>query len=123
MTVYISCSVEVLFTCTLVLSYPAGRGGFECETQVAGANSMILGGPEQTRKILMEESQQVVQSNPRLRPRRTCSRGAPRRWPFKYVQSYDCMNIPVEGNCHELFVAYYLCLIIIIHVRRLDLQY
>ncbi len=71
----------------------------------------------------MEESQQEVQSNPGWRPWRTYSRGASRRWPFKYVQSYDCIIMPIEENCHELFVAYYLCLIIVIHVRRLDLQY
>jgi hypothetical protein len=31
--------------------------------------------------------------------------------------------MPIEENCHELFIVYCLCLIIIIHVRRLDLQY
>ncbi len=51
-----------------MLSCPAGKGGLECETRVVGAKSMILGGPEQTKKILMEESQQEVQSNPGLRP-------------------------------------------------------
>ncbi len=46
----------MLFTCTLELSCPAGKGGFERETWVIGVNSKILGGPKQTRRIIMEES-------------------------------------------------------------------
>ncbi len=122
MTVYIWCNVALLVTCTLVLSCPAGKGGFECETWVVGANSKILGGPEQTRKILMKESQQRVQSNHGLRLWRTYSQGASRRWPFKSVQSYDCIIMPIEEKSH-VFLAYHLCLIIIINVCRLDFQY
>jgi hypothetical protein len=66
-----------------VLSCPAGNGG-------------TLSGPEQTRKTLMEEGQQEVQSISESRPCRTYSRGASSRWPFKYAQSYDCIIMPVE---------------------------
>jgi hypothetical protein len=39
-----------------VLSHPVGKEGFERETCAVGVNSKILGGPEQIRKMLMEES-------------------------------------------------------------------
>jgi hypothetical protein len=51
-----------VFTCTLVLSCQAGQGGFECGTRDAETHSKILDGPEQTRKALMEEGLQKVQS-------------------------------------------------------------
>ncbi len=92
----------MLLTCTLVFSCPTGKGGFECETRVVGTNSKILGGPEQTRKTLIEEGQQEVQFLSGSRPCRKYSPGVSSRWPFKYVQSYDCIIMPVEDDCHEL---------------------
>ncbi len=121
---YIWCSVAMLFTCTLVLSCLASKWGFECETWVVGTNSKILGGPEQTRKILTEASQQEVQSNYGSRPWRTYLRGASSRYPFKYVPSYDCIVMRIEENCHESPIVHYLVwLYVIIHVHRLDTQY
>ncbi len=57
----------MLFTYTLMLSCPAYNGGLSVKHEPL-ANSKILGGPGQTRRILMEESQQETQSNPGLRP-------------------------------------------------------
>ncbi len=90
------CSGAMLFTCTLVIRCPVSKEGVECETWAVGTNNKILGGPEQIRNILGKENQQEAQSNPGSRPWRTYSRGAPRRWPFKYVQSYDCIIAPMK---------------------------
>jgi hypothetical protein len=49
------------------------REGLSVKHESLGqTNSEILGGPEKTRKILMEESQQEVQSNPGTRPFTRC---------------------------------------------------
>jgi hypothetical protein len=68
------------------------NGRAECE----------MSGSEQTRKTLMEESQQEVQFISESRPCRTYLRGASSGWPLKYVQSYDCIIMPVE----TVFVNY-----------------
>ncbi len=113
------CGIAMLFTCALVLSYRGGKGGFGCEIWIVGANSKILGGPGQTNKIPVEESQQEVQSNPGMRPWRMYSQGASGRWAFKYVQSYDYAILP-EENCHELPAICYPCFIMIfcVHTSR-----
>jgi hypothetical protein len=38
-----SCSVVVLFTCTLVRSHPDSKGGVRCETRLIEITSKILG--------------------------------------------------------------------------------
>jgi hypothetical protein len=76
---YTRCSMVILFTCVLVLSHPVVKGECTCETRIVGTNSKILGGPRQTRKIHVEETWQKAQSDPRTRPWRTYSRGAPRK--------------------------------------------
>ncbi len=58
MSVYILCSVAMLFTCTLVLSRPVGNAGFARETCAVEGNKKLLGGPKQIRRMLMEESNQ-----------------------------------------------------------------
>ncbi len=101
----------MLFTCTQVISHPVSKEGVECETWAVRTNSKILGGPEQTRNILGKENQQEAQSNPGSRPWRTYLRGAPGRWPFKYVQSYDCiiacMKEIAMSFCNMLPVFYH----------------
>ncbi len=86
-TLYMRCSIDILFTCVLVLSRPVVKGGCACETRILGKNSKLLGGPRQTRKIHVVENWQKLQSNLRTRPWRTYLWGAPRKWPLKYVQS------------------------------------
>ncbi len=41
----VSCSVVMLFTCTLVRSRPDSNEGVRCETRSVGTNSKILDGP------------------------------------------------------------------------------
>ncbi len=50
-TIYMRCSIAILFTCLLVLSRSVGKGGFTHETLNVGTNNKILGGPRQTKKI------------------------------------------------------------------------
>ncbi len=113
MSVYLWWSIAMLFTCTLVLSCPVGKEGFEHETWAVGVNSKILGGPKQIRRMLMEESskdlsltldwshegrlREVLQENGRSRMYKL--------WLHNYV---------VKRNGHELFVVCYPWLIMII---------
>jgi hypothetical protein len=53
------------------------------------------------KNILGERELARVQSNPKVRPGRTHSRGAARRLPFKYVQSHSCATSHIEGNRYE----------------------
>jgi hypothetical protein len=112
-SVYIWCSVAMLFTNTLVLSCPVGKGGFERETWAVGVNCKILGGPKQIRWMLMEESSKILSL--------TLDWGHERR--IREVLKEDghssmyklwLHNYAVERNCHELFVACYPWLIIVI---------
>ncbi len=80
------CGVAVLFTCMLVWDHPIGNGRVECE----------MSGSEQTRKALMEASQQEGQFTSDSRPCRTYSQRASRRWLFKYVKIYDCV-MPIKA--------------------------
>jgi hypothetical protein len=50
------CSIILLFTYVLVLSCPVGKGECTCEKLIVGANSKILGGSRQTRKIHVERT-------------------------------------------------------------------
>jgi hypothetical protein len=118
---YMWCSAAMLFTCALVISRPVSKEGAECETWAVGTNSKILGGPDQTRNILGKENQQEAQSNPGSRPGRTYLRGAPRRWLFKYVQSYDCI-IACMKKLPWVPVICHLCFIMIIPYLRVKLQ-
>ncbi len=70
-SVYVSCKAAMLFICTLVRSCPASDEGVQCETCSIGANSKILGGPEQTKNILGRENQEEAQFKPGSRPWRT----------------------------------------------------
>ncbi len=89
----------MLFTCTLVLSCPADKGGFKCETWVVGTNSKILGGVYP----LIEAMQDVLAR---------C---------LKQIAVQVCIKLCLSNYaCNR---QYYLCLIIIIHVHKLDLQY
>ncbi len=63
------------------------NGRAECE----------MSGSEQTRKALMEAGQQEGQFTSVSRPCRKYSRGATRRWSFKYVQIYDCVIMPIKA--------------------------
>jgi hypothetical protein len=56
----VSCSVAVLFTCTLGRSCPDSYEGVKCETRSIGTNSKILGGPGQTRNILEKKDQEKL---------------------------------------------------------------
>jgi hypothetical protein len=42
-------------------------------------------------EVSLQEDQFISES----RPCRTYSRGASSRWPFKYVQIYDCVIMPI----------------------------
>jgi hypothetical protein len=64
----VSCSVVLLFTCTLVRSRPDSNEGVKCEIRSVGANSKILDGPGQTRNTLGKGDQQEAQSKPGSRP-------------------------------------------------------
>jgi hypothetical protein len=56
-SMYVSCSTAMLFTCTLTRSRPVSNEGVECETWSVGTNNKILGGLEQTWNILGKENQ------------------------------------------------------------------
>jgi hypothetical protein len=104
----------MLFACTLVLSRPVGKEGFERETWAIGVRKQqVLGGPKQIRRILMEESSKSFSL--------TLDWGHEGR--ISEVLQEDgrsCMyklwlhNYAVERNSHELFVACYPWLIMII---------
>ncbi len=82
----VSCSVVMLFTCTLVRSCPERNEGVGCETRSVRTNSKILDEPWQTRNTFGEGDQKEAQSKPGSRPWRMYLQGALRRWLFKYVQ-------------------------------------
>jgi hypothetical protein len=96
--VYIWCSAAMLFTCTLVLSCQlAGKG--EHETWVVRTGSKILGGPKQTRRLLMKESNKSLSSIlDRGHEGRICDvlQENSRSSMYKVY----CVT---ERNCHELF--------------------
>ncbi len=108
MSTCIWCSANVLFTCVQVLGHQQVRK-VEWEMWAFGANSKILGGPEQTGVYLKEEVQQEVQSNPRPRTWRTYSRGAPRRQLLKYVQRGSYAIIRMRRTCQYFYVLFTCC--------------
>jgi hypothetical protein len=64
----VSCSVVMLFTCTLVRSRPDSNERVKCETRSVGTNSKMLGGLGQTGNTLEKEGQREAQSKPGSRP-------------------------------------------------------
>ncbi len=86
--VYVGCGMAVLFSCTSVFGCPASKEGWVCNLS-RWSKQQDTGWAKTNKKNAHETEQQKPQFNPGLRPWRTYSRGAPRRWPFKYVQNYD----------------------------------
>jgi hypothetical protein len=115
---YVSCSAAVLFTCTIMRSRLDSNEGVECETWSVGTNSKMLGGPGQTRNTLEKEGQHQAQSKPESWPWRTYSRGAPRRWLFKYVQIIITCASSYDVNYHKPYNMYHN-----ISCPGVDLQY
>jgi hypothetical protein len=108
--------VVVLFNLYTSFKLSIWKGRVECGTRAVETHSKILGGPEQTRKTLMEEGLQEFQSISESRLFRMYLGGAASRWPFKYVQnvqSYDCIITSAEtivvNYCSILPVLDYNC--------------
>ncbi len=101
-------SAKVLFTCVQVLGHQQEEG-VECEMWAVGANSKILGGPEQTGIYLREEVQQEVQSNPGPRKWRTYSQSAPRTQLLKYVQRRSYVIVRMRRTCLYFYVLFTCC--------------
>jgi hypothetical protein len=86
--VYIRCSTAMLFTCTSVLNCPVGMKGWAWNLSRWG-EQQDTGRAKTNKKIAHETEQQKPHFNPELRAWRMYSRGAPRRWPFKYIQNHS----------------------------------
>ncbi len=91
-SVYIRCGIAVLFTCTSVLSQPTSKEEWTWNL-IRWNKQQDTGYAKTNKKNAHEIGWQRPQFNLRSRPWRTYSRGAPRRWPFKYVQDYDYIDM------------------------------
>ncbi len=122
MTVYIRCSVAMLFTCTLVLSCPAGKGGFECETWVVEVTARYWVGQNIQEGYLWKRASKrfsiILDWGHAGRIREVLQEMAVQVCTKLWLHNYT-----MERNCHELFIACYLCLIIVIPCLQADLQY
>ncbi len=82
---------------------------------------------EQTRKTLMEESQQEDQCISESRLCRIYLQSASSRWQFKYVQIYDCVILPIEAvvvnSCNITYVSLYLSVHSGLMVRLIDVYF
>jgi hypothetical protein len=99
---HLSCSVVVMFTCTLVRSHPDSRRRWVWNsTRHNKQQDNGLG--VATRCMLIGRGQNGVQFKPGTRPWRTYSRGASRKQLFKYVQLLVCAYHLVMSCIHVTY--------------------
>ncbi len=117
----VSCNVVMLFTCTLVRSHPDSKEGVRCETQPCD-KQQDTGLGMAIRCMLGGRDQREAQSKPATRPWRTYSRGAARRWLFKYVQFILCIFVRIIPCALLICPVWYrsrFTLLIAVYFRRL----